>query len=405
MSKYQDWLIGHIEKNPDFIRPERYRNEVMALLKSEALEDLCISRPKSRLQWGITLPFDENYVTYVWFDALINYISALGYPDGEKFEAYWPVVQHIIAKDIVKPHGVFWPTMLKAAGIEPYRHLNVHGYWNMQDAKMSKSLGNVVTPKDLVDRYGNDQIRYFFLREMSFGNDARFSEDVIIDRINFDLGQRLGQPGEPHRQHARQVLRRHACRPSTRPSRRSGTIFCARFKSAAADYIALAKKFQTSAGLEKLWEFIRYLNKYIDTNKPWQLAEGTEHRAPLFGHEEPPRGGIYGIAVLLSPALVRSSASDHQGAWGGRKSRATSRASPASRSWTTGGEITDPGILFPRLEKKTDAENARAAEAKKLEGEKRGGGQEAEQRRGPGRYFGICKDRHPGGENPEAAQD
>ncbi len=192
MSKYQDWLVSYINDNPDFIRPERYRNEVLALLKSEHLEDLCISRPASRLTWGIPMPFDANYVTYVWFDALINYISALGYPDGENFKKFWPHVQHITAKDIVKPHGLFWPTMLKAAGIEPYQHLNVHGYWNMDNAKMSKTLGNVVTPGSLIARFGNDQIRYFLLREMVFGNDARFNEDVIIDRINYDLANDLG---------------------------------------------------------------------------------------------------------------------------------------------------------------------------------------------------------------------
>jgi len=138
MSKYQDWLIDYIHQHPNFIRPERYRNEVLSFLK-EPLEDLCISRPKTRLKWGITLPFDENYVTYVWFDALINYISALNYPDGDLFKRFWPTAQHIIAKDILKPHGIYWPCMLKSAGIEPYQHLNVHGYWNINEDKMSKS--------------------------------------------------------------------------------------------------------------------------------------------------------------------------------------------------------------------------------------------------------------------------
>ena len=128
MSKYQQWLIDHIQTNPDFIRPERYRNEVLAFLR-DPLEDLCISRPKSRLDWGIPLPFDGNYVTYVWFDALINYLTGVDYPEGERFAQFWPVCQHLIAKDILKPHGIYWPTMLKSAGIPPYQHLNVHGYW------------------------------------------------------------------------------------------------------------------------------------------------------------------------------------------------------------------------------------------------------------------------------------
>ena len=191
MSRYQDWLIGHIEENPGFIRPERYKNEVLAFLR-EPLEDLCISRPRSRLQWGIPLPFDENYVTYVWFDALLNYVSALGYPDGEGFHKFWPHAQHIIAKDILKPHGIYWPTMLKAAGIPVYRHLNVHGYWNVEESKMSKSLGNVVDPLQLKDIYGLDAFRFFLMRDMVFGLDSSFSEDGLVNRINADLANDLG---------------------------------------------------------------------------------------------------------------------------------------------------------------------------------------------------------------------
>ncbi|HEC32021.1 MAG TPA: methionine--tRNA ligase, partial [Deltaproteobacteria bacterium] len=191
MSKYQDWLINYIETHPDFIRPERYKNEILAFLR-EPLEDLCISRPKDRLNWGITLPFDENYVTYVWFDALINYVSALGYPDGPLFSTFWPYAQHLIAKDILKPHGIYWPTMIKAAGFEPYRHLNVHGYWKIEEGKMSKSRGTVVRPLVLVDIYGLDAFRYFLLREMVFGLDANFSEDALVQRLNSDLANDLG---------------------------------------------------------------------------------------------------------------------------------------------------------------------------------------------------------------------
>jgi methionyl-tRNA synthetase len=139
MSKYQDWLIDHINKNPDFIRPDRYKNEVLAMLKGDALEDLCISRPATRLTWGIPLPFDDKFVAYVWCDALINYVSAIGYPDDPKFKKYWPSVQHITAKDIVKPHGIFWPTMLKSAGIEPYIIFKRPWLLEYDDAKMSKS--------------------------------------------------------------------------------------------------------------------------------------------------------------------------------------------------------------------------------------------------------------------------
>ena len=190
MSKYQDWLIDYIQTHPDWIRPERYKNEMLAFLK-EPLEDLCISRPKSRMDWGITLPFDDRYVTYVWFDALINYLSGLGYPGGEAYEKFWPA-QHLIAKDILKPHAIYWPTMLKAMGVAPFTNLNVHGYWQMAAGKMSKSLGNVVEPRTLAARFGVDQVRYFFLREMVFGLDAHFSEAALTTRINADLANDLG---------------------------------------------------------------------------------------------------------------------------------------------------------------------------------------------------------------------
>ena len=191
MSKYQQRLIDHINEHPEFITPERYRNEVLSFL-SEPLDDLCISRPASRLDWGIRLPFDENYVTYVWFDALINYLTGIGYPDGEQFPRFWAQAEHLIAKDILKPHAIYWPTMLMAAGIPLYQKLHVHGYWNVDETKMSKSLGNVIRPAQLVEDYGVDTFRYFTLREMSFGLDASFSSEAIIARKNADLANDLG---------------------------------------------------------------------------------------------------------------------------------------------------------------------------------------------------------------------
>jgi methionyl-tRNA synthetase len=191
MSKYQQQLIDHIKENPDFITPERYKNEVLSFL-SDPLEDLCISRPTSRLTWGIPLPFDENFVTYVWFDALINYLTGIGYPDGEKFDAYWSVAEHVIAKDILKPHAIYWPTMILSMGLPLYKKLHVHGYWNVEETKMSKSIGNVIRPAELIEDYGVDSIRYFCLREMSFGLDASFSSDAIVARKNSDLANDLG---------------------------------------------------------------------------------------------------------------------------------------------------------------------------------------------------------------------
>lgn len=191
MSKYQQWLIDYIDENPDFIRPERYKNEVLGSLR-DPIDDLCISRPKSRLEWGIELPFDTDYVTYVWFDALLNYLSVIEYPDSELYEKFWPVAQHFIGKDILRQHGVYWPTMLKAAGIPQFAHLNVHGYWVTDEGKMSKSRGNVIKPLDLIEKYGLDPFRYYLIRDMSFGLDSVFSEEGFVNRYNADLANDLG---------------------------------------------------------------------------------------------------------------------------------------------------------------------------------------------------------------------
>jgi len=269
MSKYQGWLKDHINKNPDFIRPERYKNEVMSLLESGELEDLCISRPKSRLTWGIELPFDENYVTYVWFDALINYVSALGYPEGEKFKKFWPAANHLVAKDILKPHAIFWPTMLKAAGIDPYQSLNVHGYWLVKDTKMSKSIGNVVEPLAMKDKYGLDAFRYFLLRDMSFGQDSSFSEEALIGRLNAELANDLGNL------FSRTLSMTHKYFEGIIPRPDIEDIVDAEIKKLGQDSMKSFQDyysdFKFSRGLEGLWELVRGLNKYIDTTAPWTL--------------------------------------------------------------------------------------------------------------------------------------
>jgi methionyl-tRNA synthetase len=275
MSKYQEWLIDYLQKYPDFIRPERYRNEVRAFLR-EPLEDLCISRPKKRLSWGISLPFDDKYVTYVWFDALINYISAIGYPDGKKFKKFWHVAQHIIAKDILKPHGIFWPCMLKAAGIEPYQHLNVHGYWNVNAGKMSKSLGNIVRPLDLAGKYGLDAFRYFLLRDMVFGLDSDFSEKLLARRINSDLANDLGNLVS--RSAAMAITYFNGQLPSFGKLEEADISLKEASLRLTEDYKAMMEEFAFHKALIGVWELIGRANKYIDTMKPWELSKSNRER-------------------------------------------------------------------------------------------------------------------------------
>lgn len=272
MSRYQDWLVGYLRENPDFIRPARYRNEVLAFLK-EPLEDLCISRPKSRLQWGITLPFDDQYVTYVWFDALLNYVSALGYPDGERFQKFWPAVQHIVAKDILKPHGIYWPIMLKAAGIPLYRHLNVHGYWNVDQSKMSKSLGNVIEPLGMKEIYGLDAFRFFLMKDMVFGLDSNFSENALIQRINSDLANDLGNL------FSRVLTMAHKYFKGTVPDsdpevEKELHLDLETFAMATIDaFQEHMENFSFHKALLAVWDLINRMNKIIDVAAPWELAK------------------------------------------------------------------------------------------------------------------------------------
>ncbi len=274
MSRYQDWLKSHILENPDFIRPERYRTEVLALLDSGALDDLCISRPKTRLTWGIELPFDPEYVCYVWFDALLAYITALGGPESEDFGTYWPEAEHLVAKDILKPHAIFWPTMLKAAGLPLFRHLNVHGYWLVRDTKMSKSLGNVIAPLELAGRFGNDAFRYFLLREMHFGSDASFSEDALIARLNADLANDLGNLFSRVLSMTAKFC--HSAVPTPGPDTDLESALHGLALDSLSNFQNLFGNLRFSTALESLWELVRALNKYVDTAAPWALAKNND---------------------------------------------------------------------------------------------------------------------------------
>jgi methionyl-tRNA synthetase len=305
MSKYQSWLIDHIERHPDFVRPERYRNEVLGFLR-DPLTDLSISRPRRRLEWGIPLPFDDKYVTYVWFDALINYVSALGGPGDPRFEKFWPHVQHVIGKDIVKPHAIYWPCMLKAAGISLYRHLNVHGYWTLGGHKISKSVGNLVEALALKEKYGNDAFRYFVLREMVFGLDADFSEEAFVGRLNADLANDLGNLVS--RATTLIVNLGQGVVPERGTTTAAEEAVAAAFAKAKTDVAAAMEEFAFHRALASIWEFVGVVNRYVDVTQPWALAKDPAKKDRLAAALSTLAESLKVLGIMLTPFLPDAAA-------------------------------------------------------------------------------------------------
>ncbi len=352
MSKYQDWLIDHIKSNPEYITPERYRNEVLSFL-SEPLEDLCISRPCSRLTWGIPLPFDENFVTYVWFDALINYLTGIGYPDSPDFEKYWSVAEHVIAKDILKPHAIYWPTMLQSMGVAPYKRLHVHGYWNVDETKMSKSIGNVIRPGELMEEYGVDTVRYFLLREMSFGRDSSFSTEALEGRRNADLANDVGNLFS----RVLTMLAKYA--DSVVPEIDKATVteedrvLVDALEKMVADYTACMNNFEFHKALQSVWEVIGMLNRFIVINAPWELAKEPAQAGRLNTVLYFLADSLRLLALVLRP--IMPTAAGKMAAALGQEEILAKAVLAEDGCWgkMEAGTVLHQGeALFPRLEKK-----------------------------------------------------
>lgn len=350
MDQYRAWLTEYIQAHPDFIRPEGYRNEVLGMLR-ESIGDLSISRLKSRVPWGIPLPWDEAHVTYVWFDALLNYVSALDYPTGDHYARFWPAARHLIGKDILKAHAVFWPTMLKAAGLPLYQHLNVGGYLMGADGhKMSKSLGNVVDPFALAQQYGPDAVRYFVLRELPYGQDGAVGVQGLIERFNADLANDLGNLVA----RARALLLRHLDGVVPQPLPTQAEQVVAQAGQALIEKVRpLVQKLRIYAAIEEVLQFVRSLNRYFNDQQPWKLAKDPAQQERLGTVLSTVVEGLRLASVLLEPAIPRKVRQLRQSL--GLKEEYTM----AEAAWG----LPHPGtplpaeapILFPKIEAETPA--------------------------------------------------
>lgn len=304
LSKYQDRLIEHIESHPEFIEPQSRKNEMINNFLKPGLEDLCVSR--TSFKWGIPVTFDEGHIVYVWVDALSNYISALGYltDNDEDFKKYWPADIHVVGKEIVRFHTIIWPAILMALDLPLPKKIFGHGWLIIDGGKMSKSKGNVVDPKFLTDKYGVDAIRYFLLREIAFGQDGNFTNEALIQRINSDLANDLGNLL------SRTVGMIDKYFGGKLPLEQSPTPFDEDVKNTAKTtiqkYESLMDKMLFSDAFGEIWNFVRRCNKYIDETQPWVLAKDENKKSELANIMYVLAESLRIIGILISPGMTKT---------------------------------------------------------------------------------------------------